>query len=287
MAQTPAPVGGPERLFRTGRDMAERRSRGTISEPHSRLSSGKVAAQPSPGAAAFSLPGTPTDGLTGRQRVAPSARDGGRGCRPPVANPERCGTAAVLQRLYGWAMAKAAHPHAFWWLVAFAFAEATFFPLPADVLLIPMVLAMRARAWRLAAVCTVASVAGGCFGWLIGTFAFEELGRPLLELYGAMDQMAVLRAEYQKYGELFVAIGAVTPVPYKVVTIASGFFQMDPASFTLVSLIGRGVRYFAVAGAVYLFGPLIERFINRNVKLAFAVFTVLLLGGFVLVAWVL
>ena len=193
----------------------------------------------------------------------------------------------MFERLYGWAMAKAAHPHAFWWLVAFAFAEATFFPLPADILLIPMVLAVRARAWRLAAACTVASVAGGCFGWLIGTFAFEELGRPLLELYGAMDKMALLRAEYHKYGELFVAIGAVTPVPYKVVTIASGFFQMDPASFALVSLVGRGVRYFFVAGAVFLFGPMIDRFINRNAKLAFAVFTVLLLGGFVLVAWVL
>ncbi len=193
----------------------------------------------------------------------------------------------MFQRLYDWAMTKAAHPHAFRWLVAFAFAEATFFPLPADILLIPMVLAVRARAWRLAAACTAASVAGGCFGWLIGAFAFEELGRPLLELYGAMDRMEVLRAEYRKYGELFVAIGAVTPVPYKVVTIVSGFFQMDPASFALVSLIGRGARYFFVAGAVYLFGPLIDRFINRNAQLAFAVFTVLLLGGFVLVAWVL
>ena len=193
----------------------------------------------------------------------------------------------MLQRLYGWAMTKAAHPHAFWWLVAFAFAEATFFPLPADILLIPMVLAVRARAWRLAAACTVASVAGGCFGWLIGFFAFEELGRPLLELYGALEKMDLLRAEYHKYGELFVAIGAVTPVPYKVVTIASGFFQMDPASFALVSLVGRGVRYFFVAGAVFLFGPMIDRFINRNAQLAFAVFTVLLLGGFVLTAWVL
>lgn len=193
----------------------------------------------------------------------------------------------MLQRLYDKAKAKVAHPHAFWWLVAFAFAEATFFPLPADILLIPMVLAARARAWRLAAACTVASVAGGCFGWLIGFFAFEELGRPLLELYGALDKMDLLRAEYHKYGELFVAIGAVTPVPYKVVTIASGFFQMDPASFALVSLVGRGVRYFFVAGAVFLFGPMIDRFINRNAQLAFAVFTVLLLGGFVLVAWVL
>lgn len=193
----------------------------------------------------------------------------------------------MLKRLYDWAIAKAAHPHAFWWLVAFAFAEATFFPLPADILLIPMVMALRARAWRLAAACTAASVAGGCFGWSIGYFAFEELGRPLLEIYGAMDKMDVAQAEYRKYGELFVAIGAVTPVPYKVVTVASGFFQMDPASFAAVSLVGRGVRYFFVAGAVYLFGPMIDRFINRNAQLAFAVFAVLLLGGFVLAAWVL
>ncbi len=192
----------------------------------------------------------------------------------------------MLQRLYGWAMAKAAHPHAFWWLVAFAFAEATFFPLPADVLLIPMILAVRARAWKLAAACTVASVIGGYFGWAIGYFAFEEIGRPLLELYGAMDKMAAARAEYEKYDALFVAIGALTPVPYKVVTISSGFFQMDPLAFGLVSLIGRGVRFFAVAGAFYVLGPMAEKLVRRNLKLAFAVFTVLLLGGFALVAWV-
>ena len=193
----------------------------------------------------------------------------------------------MLQQLYGWAMAKAAHPHAFWWLVAFSFAEATFFPLPADVLLIPMILAVRSRAWKLAAACTAASVIGGYFGWMIGYFAFEEIGRPLLELYGAMDKMAVAQAEYGKYGELFVAIGALTPVPYKVVTISSGFFQMDPLAFGVVSLIGRGVRFFAVAGAFYLLGPMAERLVRRNLKLAFAAFAATFIAGFVLVAWVL
>ena len=285
-AQTPAPVGRPEQLLRTGRDKAERGFRGRISALASRLSSGKAAAQSSPGAAAFSFAGTIVYGLTGRRRIASSAPDGGCGCGSPVSNPERSGTAAVLERLYGWAMAKAAHPHAFWWLVAFAFAEATFFPLPADILLIPMVLAVRARAWRLAAACTVASVTGGYFGWLIGYFFFEEVGRPLLELYGAMEQMAVAGAEYRKYGELFVAIGALTPVPYKVVTITSGFFQMDPLAFGGVSLIGRGVRFFAVAGAFYLFGPLAEKLVRRNLKLALAVFIAVLVAGFVMVAWV-
>ena len=192
----------------------------------------------------------------------------------------------MLQQLYRWTVAKAAHPHAVRWLVVFAFAEATFFPLPADILLIPMVLAVRAQAWRLAAICTAASVAGGCFGWLIGHYAFEEIGRPLLEFYGGMEGMALARAEYERYGELFVAIGAITPVPYKVVTIASGFFQMDPAAFALVSLVGRGLRYFAVAAAFYLFGPAVERLIDRNVRLAAAIFLTLLLGGFALVAWV-
>jgi len=193
----------------------------------------------------------------------------------------------LLQKLYDWVLDKAAHPQAFWWLVVVSFAEATFFPVPADVMLIPMIIAVRAKAWTLAAACTIASVAGGCFGWMLGFFAFEEIGKPLLELYGAMDKMAVVKAEYDKYGELFVAIGAITPIPYKVVTIASGFFQMDFLTFTLVSFLGRGVRYFAIAGALYLFGPMIKNFMDQNLKLAFTIFLVLLVGGFVLVAWVL
>ncbi len=193
----------------------------------------------------------------------------------------------MLKGLYNWAMAKAAHPHAFAWLVAFAFAEATFFPLPADVLLIPMILAVRSRAWILAAACTAASVAGGCVGWAIGFYAFEEIGRPLLELYGAMDKMEVVKAEYEKYDELFVAIGALTPVPYKVVTVSSGFFQMDPFAFTAVSLIGRGVRFFAVAGAVYLLGPMAEKLVRRNLRLAFAIFLAFFVAGIVLIGWVL
>lgn len=192
----------------------------------------------------------------------------------------------MLQRLYDWVLEKAAHPYAFWWLVAFSFAEATFFPVPADVMLIPMIIAVRARAWRLAFACTVASVAGGCFGWLLGFFAFEEIGKPLLELYGAMDKLELVKAEYDKYGELFVAIGAITPIPYKVVTIASGFFHMDFLSFTVVSFFGRGVRYFAIAGALYLFGPMIKDFVDKNLKLSFTIFIGLLIGGFVLLAYV-
>jgi membrane protein DedA with SNARE-associated domain len=98
--------------------------------------------------------------------------------------------------------------------------------------------------------------------------------------------MAAVKGEYDKYGVWFVAIGAITPIPYKIVTIASGFFQMDFISFTLTSIVGRGVRYFAIAGALYLFGPWIKEFVDKNLKLAFLAFTILLVGGFVLVAYV-
>ncbi len=193
----------------------------------------------------------------------------------------------MLQKLYGWTLEKAAHPQAFWWLVVLSFTEATFFPIPADAMLIPMIIAVRAKAWKLAAACTVASSAGGCFGWMLGSFAFEDIGKPLLELYGAMDKMAIVKAEYEKYGEFFVAMGAITPIPYKVVTVASGFFQMDFLMFTLVSILGRGARYFAIAGALYLFGPMIKDFADKNLKLALTICVFLFLGGFALVAWVL
>jgi membrane protein YqaA with SNARE-associated domain len=192
----------------------------------------------------------------------------------------------VLQRLYQWVLSKAAHPHALWWLMAFAFAEASFFPIPADILMIPMVIAVRRRAWAIAAWCTLASVLGGCFGWLVGYGLFETVGRPLIELYSSMDQFARVQAEYNRYGVFFVLIGALTPIPYKVVTIASGVAQMDFISFTLASIVGRGARYFILAGALYVFGPWIKDFMDRNLKLAMTVFAVLLVGGFVLLAYV-
>ena len=193
---------------------------------------------------------------------------------------------SVLQRLYEWVLSKAAHPHALWWLVVFAFAEATFFPIPADILLIPMIIAARQRAWALAAWCTAASVLGGCFGWLIGYGLFETVGRPLIELYSSMEQFAKVQAEYNKYGVFFVLVGAVTPIPFKVVTIASGVAHMDFFAFTGASIVGRGARYFAVAGALYIFGPWIKQFMDRNLKLAMLVFTALLVGGFFLLAYV-
>ncbi len=194
--------------------------------------------------------------------------------------------APVLQRLYAWTLEKAAHRHAIYWLVVLSFAEASFFPVPADVMLAPMVFAVRRRWFMLASVCTLASVAGGCFGYGIGYFLFEAVGRPLVELYSSMEQFARIQAEYNKHGVVIVLIGAITPVPYKVVTIASGVAHMDFTLFTLSSIVGRGVRYFAVAGLFFVFGPWIKKFMDENLKLAVLLFTVLLVGGFVALAFI-
>jgi membrane protein YqaA with SNARE-associated domain len=187
----------------------------------------------------------------------------------------------VLQRLYDWTMEKAAHRHAVWYMCVFAFAESTFFPFPADILMVPMILANRDQAWRLAFFAGTASAIGGVFGYGIGYFLFEEVGKPILELYGYMQEFGKIQDWYKKYGELIVAVGGLTPIPYKAVTITSGVAQMDFVAFTAVSFVTRLVRFFAVAAALYIFGPPIKRFMDNNLKLATLLFLAVFIGGFV------
>ena len=191
----------------------------------------------------------------------------------------------MLQRLYDWTMEKAAHRHAVWWLMAFAFAEATFFPLPADILLVPMVIAAREQAWRLSFFCAIASATGGELGYAIGYFLFEEVGKPILEFYNYMDQFESIQEQYNKYGELIVAIGAISPIPYKAVTITSGVAQMDFIAYTVTSYVTRMIRFFAVGGALYLFGPALKKFMDENLRLASTIFMILFIGGFVAIFW--
>lgn len=193
----------------------------------------------------------------------------------------------MFERLYAWTLEKAGHRHAIWWLIVLSFAEASFFPVPADVMLAPMVFAARRRWLVLATACTAASVAGGCFGYGIGYFLFETVGRWLIEVYSSMEQFARIQQMYNDQGVVIVLIGAITPVPYKIVTIASGLAQMDFGLFAGASFVGRGARYFAVAGLFYVFGPWIKRFIDENLRLAIVLFTVVLVGGFVAVAFLL
>lgn len=180
-------------------------------------------------------------------------------------------------------MAQAAAPYALWMLALVAFVESSVFPIPPDVLLIPMVLAMRERAWFIAGMCTVASVAGGFLGYAIGALLFETVGRSILEFYGYVEQFAEFRARYNEWGAWIVFFAGLTPFPYKVITIASGVTGLDLVTFAVASVFGRGMRFFAVAALLWWFGPPMKRFIEANLGWLTVAFFVLLFGGFLLV----
>ncbi|MFT8675532.1 MAG: YqaA family protein [Acetobacter sp.] len=186
----------------------------------------------------------------------------------------------MLNRLYDRVMRHAASPHAAWWLAALAFSEASFFPLPPETLLVPMVLANRDKAWRYAAICTVASVAGGLLGWLIGAVLLDAVARPIVHLYHAEHTLAALQEKFRQWGVWIILIKGLTPIPYKFVTIASGMAHFAIAPFMLASLVTRGVRFFLVATLLWRFGAPIERFLERRLPLITGAFAVLLVGGF-------
>jgi membrane protein YqaA with SNARE-associated domain len=187
----------------------------------------------------------------------------------------------VLRRLYDWTMCLAAGRHAGAGLAAVAFVESSFFPIPPDLLLIPMVLADRTKAWRYAVIATVASVVGGMLGYAIGAFLFDQIATPLLQFYGYEEQFQRFASWYNDWGAWIVFAAGVTPFPYKVITIASGATGLNFAVFMLASVVSRGLRFFIVAGLLYWVGPPIRDFIERRLGLVFTVFMVLLIGGFV------
>ena len=192
----------------------------------------------------------------------------------------------MLRRLYDWTMNLAGHRHALWALAVVSFVESSIFPIPPDVLIVPMVLAARERAWLIAGVCTVASVLGGIAGYAIGFFLFETVGRAVLEFYGAMAKFAEFQAMYNEWGAWIVGMAGLTPFPYKVITIASGVTQLDLLTFVVASVLSRGLRFYVEAGLLYYFGPPIREFIEKRLGLLTIVFFVLLFGGFVLLRYV-
>lgn len=193
----------------------------------------------------------------------------------------------MIRSLYDWTMRAASHKHAVPTLFGVSFAESSFFPIPPDIMLIPMVLANRAKAWFYAAVATVASVLGGVFGYLIGYFLFESLGKPMLEFYGYAEKFASFATQYNDYGAWIVFVFGVTPFPYKVITIASGATHLNIFMFMLASVLSRGLRFFIVAALLYWFGPPIRDFIEKRLGLVFTVFVVLLFGGFIAIRYLL
>ena len=193
----------------------------------------------------------------------------------------------MLRRTYDWILDRAQSKNALWILAAISFIESSVFPIPPDALLIPMVLAAPHRAWRIAGVCTIASVLGGVAGYAIGYFMFGQLGEPILSLYGYTDKFEVFRTTYNEWGAWAVLIAGITPFPYKVITILSGVTSLDPVVFTVASIVARGFRFFVIAALIWKFGPAVREFIERRLGLVFTVSMVLLVGGFVMARGVL
>ena len=191
----------------------------------------------------------------------------------------------MLRGLYDRTMRLAEGPRAMWALAAVAFVESSVFPIPPDALMIPMVIARPRRAWAIAAVATAASVAGGMAGYAIGAFAFDSVGQPILQALGKADAMAAFNERFNGVGFWAVLTAGVTPFPYKVITIMSGWTGMPLLTFVVTSIIARALRFFVVAGLLYAFGPPIREFIERRLALAFTAFVVLLAGGFVAVGY--
>lgn len=189
----------------------------------------------------------------------------------------------MLRRLYDWTLNQAKSPYAIWVLAAVAFVESSVFPIPPDVLMIPMIIARPSKAFLIAAVATVASVLGGMLGYAIGAFAFDTIGRPILESLGKADSMAAFNERFNGVGFWAVLIAGVTPFPYKVITIMSGWTAMPLGTFIVTSIIARALRFFIVAGLLWKFGEPIRDFIERRLGLVFVLFCVLLVGGFLVV----
>ena len=187
----------------------------------------------------------------------------------------------MIKNLYNKTMALAGHPQAIFLLGAVSFIEASFFPIPPDVMLIPMVLMNPSRAWLFALVATAFSVLGGIFGYIIGTFSYEHIAEPLLYSLGKEAQMVNFSNKYNEIGFWAVITAGISPIPYKVVTIMSGATNLTFAVFLGASLASRGLRFFVVAGLLHFYGHAIRDFIERYLNWVFMLFVILLTVGFI------
>jgi membrane protein YqaA with SNARE-associated domain len=191
-----------------------------------------------------------------------------------------------IRKLYDWVLHWANTPYAVPALYLLAFAESSFFPVPPDVLLITLALSIPARAFRYAAICTIGSVIGGVVGYGIGLYGYEALGKPIVEFYHGQEVMDSIKLQYDQFGFVGILIAAITPIPYKIFTIASGVFTFDFKLFVLSSIIGRSTRFFIVAALIWKFGPPIRTFIDKYFNLLTFVFFALLILGFMLLRYV-
>jgi membrane protein YqaA with SNARE-associated domain len=193
---------------------------------------------------------------------------------------ERYTGAVMLRRLYDWVFELAAKPWATKALAVIAFAESSVFPIPPDVMLVPMCLAKPKRAFYYAGICTIASVLGGILGYAIGALLYDSVGHFLIKLYGYGDKMEAFRAAYAEWGAWIILLKGATPIPYKLVTIASGFAGYNFGWFVVLSIITRGIRFFVFAGILYFWGEPAREFIEKRLGTVLFVSVAILVVGF-------
>jgi membrane protein YqaA with SNARE-associated domain len=191
-----------------------------------------------------------------------------------------------MRRLYHKVLALAASPRAAWWLFAIAFAEASFFPIPPDVMLIPMVIAAPRRAWRYALITLAGTLLGGSFGYLLGHYLFAVAAQPILRAYHYEAAFAAFQDSFRRYGVWIILLKGLTPIPYKIVTIAAGAAGFNFALFIAASAVTRGLRFFLVAGLLRYFGEPIRGFIERRLGWVLLVLAISIVAGFILLRYV-
>ena len=192
----------------------------------------------------------------------------------------------MIKKLYNWTISLASHPFAIGFLAVIAFLESSIFPIPPDVLLIALVLASRDKAWIMASVCTVFSVIGGLFGYIIGFFLFTSIGDPILEFYGYQDHFSRFKSFNNDWCAWIVLAGGFTPIPYKVITIASGAVHLNLITFLVASIVSRGMRFFLVSALLWYFGPPVRKIIEKNLNFFAILFFAILLLGFIVIRYV-
>ena len=192
----------------------------------------------------------------------------------------------MLRKLYDWVLHWAETPYGSWALFLLAFCESSFFPIPPDILLIGLAVAIPKRSFRYALICSAGSVLGGCFGYLIGWQFMAGIGERIIAFYGLTQKIDYIQSLYMAYDAWAIGIAGFTPIPYKVFTISAGAFHINFMVFVIASVVSRSARFFLVGGLIYVFGPKIQAFIDKYFNVLAVVFTVLLVAGFVVIKFV-
>ena len=189
----------------------------------------------------------------------------------------------MMHKIYNSIINLSGNKNALFWLFVISFAESSFFPIPPDIMLIPMILATPKQAWKIAGVCTVASVIGAYLGYIIGFYFFQLIAEPLLNFYGYLEKFNKFKQLYTEYGAWIVFGAGITPFPYKIITIASGVVHLNLVVFTLASVVARGLRFFVIAWLLKAYGEKMRLFIEKNLGWLSILFLILLIGGFALI----